>query len=780
MFYTLPSPLFTRRQTSIFRLGPQVPFGGVNLAYVSSVALDIQENLQPVTFGDLIPDNEIQYPEITFRNVNGVFTPYSAYDRDQVAAVSSLALTDTVFVTDGDRYAARRISQGGTAPPLARYKAYAAWGHVESIDFETIGGNRRYYNEHVAPLPSSNIATWELYLGSRMQLTTSDGVRYQHPSAIYIRLYDVIGADTPYFLNLFRVMVYISEIPEDGIVRLRYDKGEIRGRGTVAVVGYEQEYDEILTFSSVIPEYPGAFPRTWHFAPGLGPVINPQDCDEFAVAVYPYLSKVQVTVPFTADNYAPWFVNIRKGSFTLDTNYADVISPLQGDTFSGYAVRCVQDVLFNKFAATFGAPPVDQYHDVRISFLYSTEEYSRIRQGDDYSSEWALARSRGALVRSDTVSLENAGVAVDKPIVVLIRETVTEVDDIIEKWYAITNLPDLYAVKEELAKYTAQASYLQGLNQNVEFLLPILTVQDNTITYDSTINGMPKVFLPDVEARAFYYYKNDQVQYTGFTSQGTFYPCDVNPAMGHFFAGSIRRNMEYDRARNVWKSGIGHVAVATVRLYDTTTNDLIPSGDWMSNSGTNVLIGEFEISSTHTGVMIICSAEAIPSFNLFSMPLYLKMLPYAVRMQYPYDPDQPTAGDVLTIPMYDYTEKIVFETKVVSGNYVNTAVEQIILAAIHIVPNTIYGQNVLTDTRSRGGGLREDLQATGGEKHFWDIGCMDGQAYTGNQVIVLELPMSVKDRFLEAGMAEDEIEQTVRAKLSKYVAKGSLVLIQYV
>ena len=87
---------------------------------------------------------------------------------------------------------------------------------------------------------------------------------------------------------------------------------------------------------------------------------------------------------------------------------------------------------------------------------------------------------------------------------------------------------------------------------------------------------------------------------------------------------------------------------------------------------------------------------------------------------------------------------------------------------------------MLTDTRSRGGGLREDLQATGGEKHFWDIGCMDGQAYTGNQVIVLELPMSVKDRFLEAGMAEDEIEQTVRAKLSKYVAKGSLVLIQYV
>lgn len=97
------------------------------------------------------------------------------------------------------------------------------------------------------------------------------------------------------------------------------------------------------------------------------------------------------------------------------------------------------------------------------------------------------------------------------------------------------------------------------------------------------------------------------------------------------------------------------------------------------------------------------------------------------------------------------------------------------LGGVSIGPNCKYSDVTVTDTRTRGGGLKDDIDFEAVQelqpesKFYWDIGYFDGQAFPSNGVLVVQLPKALQSRDSEA-----------REKVNRHLAMGEYAIIDYV
>ena len=104
----------------------------------------------------------------------------------------------------------------------------------------------------------------------------------------------------------------------------------------------------------------------------------------------------------------------------------------------------------------------------------------------------------------------------------------------------------------------------------------------------------------------------------------------------------------------------------------------------------------------------------------------------------------------------------------------------LLLGKIHVRPNSIHDSIKLVDTRSRGGGLKEEIGDILMKKFnieanfYWDIGYWDGSPYPENSVVIIKLPRNILHdhggRFTK---------QEVETAIGKYIAYGTFFIIEY-
>ena len=92
-----------------------------------------------------------------------------------------------------------------------------------------------------------------------------------------------------------------------------------------------------------------------------------------------------------------------------------------------------------------------------------------------------------------------------------------------------------------------------------------------------------------------------------------------------------------------------------------------------------------------------------------------------------------------------------------------------LVCTIYIKPHLDINELTLEDTRTRGGGIREEYEAE--EKVLWDIATWDGEPYPINGVVVIELPRSVLNTFTKKEVLE---------KINKHIGFGVFPVIRYV
>ena len=104
-----------------------------------------------------------------------------------------------------------------------------------------------------------------------------------------------------------------------------------------------------------------------------------------------------------------------------------------------------------------------------------------------------------------------------------------------------------------------------------------------------------------------------------------------------------------------------------------------------------------------------------------------------------------------------------------------------LIGTVYIRPNSSFYSLTMTDTRSRGGGLLEDIseslrkQIEPESDYYWDIGYWDGESYSENSVIAIRLDKRILKQF-GGRFTEEQVQKATE----KHVAFGMLVMIEYV
>lgn len=167
--------------------------------------------------------------------------------------------------------------------------------------------------------------------------------------------------------------------------------------------------------------------------------------------------------------------------------------------------------------------------------------------------------------------------------------------------------------------------------------------------------------------------------------------------------------------------------------------------------------------------------EMVPTYDLFNIPIYLYIKPSS-RYNKPSD-------EILFEK--DYTlfhtigEKLkeghpFIESDIGNGYYEFDDVK--LVATLYVKPYLNSEESNIIDTRTRGGGLK-DIEYNYLDnihkdiKPVFDKAPWDGIPYNKNSVVVLDLPESVLDDFTE---------EEIRKKINKYLALGTLLVINYV
>lgn len=153
----------------------------------------------------------------------------------------------------------------------------------------------------------------------------------------------------------------------------------------------------------------------------------------------------------------------------------------------------------------------------------------------------------------------------------------------------------------------------------------------------------------------------------------------------------------------------------------------------------------------------------MPTFRLINKTIYLYMRP---NLRF---------GDNGEIIRGSYKERVLFHSfKEIQDPYV------LLLGKIYVRPNSSIDSVQLVDVRKRGGGLKEHISKTvmnqmePESNYYWDIGFWDGEPYSENGVIVVQLSSSVL-RENGGKMTKEEVERAIK----RHVGFGNLPIIEY-
>jgi len=128
-------------------------------------------------------------------------------------------------------------------------------------------------------------------------------------------------------------------------------------------------------------------------------------------------------------------------------------------------------------------------------------------------------------------------------------------------------------------------------------------------------------------------------------------------------------------------------------------------------------------------------------------------------------------------PSWNLDDIIFFNEVPCYHNYTGdpSGVRDFYLGSVSLGPAAKYTDVDVTDTRTRGGGLKpnadrdlvDNVQPE--SEFFWDIGYFDGQAFPSNGVLVFKFPISMQSRDAE-----------IREKINRHLAMGEYAIIDYV
>lgn len=131
---------------------------------------------------------------------------------------------------------------------------------------------------------------------------------------------------------------------------------------------------------------------------------------------------------------------------------------------------------------------------------------------------------------------------------------------------------------------------------------------------------------------------------------------------------------------------------------------------------------------------------------------------------------------VFLAPSWDLDANVFFNQVPCYHNYTGepSGVRDFYLGSVALGPHAKYTDVDVTDTRTRGGGLRDDIDYALVEdvqpesQFYWDLGYFDGQAFPSNGVLVFKFPVAMQSR-------EDEIREAV----NRHLALGQYSIIDF-
>lgn len=153
--------------------------------------------------------------------------------------------------------------------------------------------------------------------------------------------------------------------------------------------------------------------------------------------------------------------------------------------------------------------------------------------------------------------------------------------------------------------------------------------------------------------------------------------------------------------------------------------------------------------------------KEVPSFTLINRTIYLYLKPL-VRVE------ENKRGNIERSTMFHTFEK--------SNNPLH-----ILIAKVHVRPNSNQGSVQFLDSRLRGGGLKDEItkeimrEFESESSFYWDIGNWDGKPYSENGVGVFRISRKVLKEY-GGRFTKAEVEE----KLNKHLAYGILPIIEYI
>lgn len=173
-------------------------------------------------------------------------------------------------------------------------------------------------------------------------------------------------------------------------------------------------------------------------------------------------------------------------------------------------------------------------------------------------------------------------------------------------------------------------------------------------------------------------------------------------------------------------------------------------------------------------------SEVKPSRNLFNKVIYFFMRP---TVEYEVDAE----NDSLIYNPEDDTDigKIILQNKETLYHQIDNAIPEsdhdIYIGSVYIRQNTSLHSTILTDSRTRGGGVLESMKDSLRKElepesdYYLDIGYYDGEPYQENGVIIVRLDNSLLKEF-GGRFTQGDIEN----KVKRWLGFGVYPIIEYV
>lgn len=289
-----------------------------------------------------------------------------------------------------------------------------------------------------------------------------------------------------------------------------------------------------------------------------------------------------------------------------------------------------------------------------------------------------------------------------------------------------------------------------------------------------------------------YCYYETCFEYRGFVdSNGRYWHLDLNPSKGHYVTvrdvdGEIKDVPSFyllNKTVFVYLRAAAELETGRQIVGEELKVELA-NGKWIAHTKYNVNTARpYRLYLKYGGIELPCTVEnkllsyEFLSSNTIRFSNYTPLPNYYDRITIDYETDDFT-GD---IKPGTFRPSTIFH---VIGNDSDEVIEDdevILLAKVLVRPNANKDNIVLIDTRTRGGGLKEEIDDDTRKylepesDYYLDIGYFDGEPYPENGVVIVKLPQTILKEY-GGRFNREEVREIVK----KHMAFGTLPVIEFV